>query len=109
MVEVFAGVVCLVFAVMLTFVFPVQRGRLSNQLWDLFTFGLWLAAAYLIRPMDVLGNLVLGVVTGFIAVLIRDFRLWTARFRDRSYGRRHRYYWYGRARDWYGRGRRRRG
>jgi hypothetical protein len=108
MVEVFAGVICLVFAVMLTFVFPVQRGRFSNQLWDLFTFGLWLAAAYLIRPMDLLGNLVLGAVAGFLAVLIRDFRLWTVRFRDRGYGRRHRYYWYGRARDWYGRRRRRR-
>jgi len=107
MLEVFAGVICLVFAVMLTFVWPIQRGRLSNQVWDLFTFGLWLAAAYLIRPLDLLGTLALGVGAGVIAVLIRDFRLWAVRFRDRSYGRRHRYYWYGRTRDWYRRGRRR--
>ncbi len=107
MLEVFAGVICLIFAVMLTFVWPIQRSRLSNQVWDLFTFGLWLAAAYLIRPLDLLGTLALGVGAGFIAVLIRDFRLWAVRFRDRSYGRRHRYYWYGRTRDWYRRGRRR--
>lgn len=91
---------------MLTFVWPVQRSRLSNQLWDLFTFGLWLGAAYLIRPLELPVALVLGGAAGFIAVLICDLRLWTVRFRDRSYGRRHRYYWYGRARDWYGRRRR---
>ncbi len=108
MTEVFMGLLCLFFAVMLTFVLPIQRGRVRNQLWDLVTLGLCVAAAYLINYFDMPSNLILGALAGVGAILIRDFRLWAVRFRDRTYGRRHRYYWYGQARDWYGRGRRRR-
>jgi hypothetical protein len=54
-----------------------------------------------------LSNLGVGVIAGILAILFRDFRLWTVRFQDRVYRRSHRYYWYGRARDWYGRRRRR--
>lgn len=100
------GLGCLLAGLALTFVLPIQRGQLNNQLWDLIVFGLFVAGAYLINYYDPLSNLVLGAIAGFVAVLIRDFRLWTVRFRDRTYTRRHRYYWYGRARNWMGRRRR---
>lgn len=106
--SIFIGLLCVLFGLLLTFVFPIQRGRLRNQLWDFFTLALFVAGAYFINYFDMPSNLILGAVVGFVAILIRDFRLWTVRFRDRAYGRRHRYYWYGRARDWYGRRGRRR-
>ena len=31
------GLSCLILGLLLTFVFPIQRGRLSNRLWDLMT------------------------------------------------------------------------
>lgn len=103
------GIGCGLAALALTLILPIQRGRLSNQMWDLITFALWLGAAYWGYPFDgLLTNLVAGAVAGFAAVLIRDFRLWLVRFQDRAYGRGHRYYWYGRARSaWGGRRRRR--
>jgi hypothetical protein len=93
---------------LLTFVFPIQRRRLSNQVWDFITLALFVAGAYFIGYYNPLTNLVIGALIGFVAILIRDFRLWVARFRGQVYGRAHRYHWYGRARDWYGRRRRRR-
>jgi hypothetical protein len=102
------GVICLFFGIMLTLVFPIQRGRLSNQLWDLITFVLFAAGSHFLNLWGAPGSLIVGIVAGIVAILIRDFRLWIVRFRDRSYSRGHRYYWYGRARDWYGRRRRRR-
>ena len=48
-----------------------------------------------------------GAIAGGVAILIRDFRLWLARFKSQVYRRSHRYYWYGRARDSAGRRRRR--
>lgn len=100
------GLGCVLFGLALTFVLPIQRGRLRNQLWDMVTFALFVAGAYFINYYDLVSNLVLGAIAGFAAILIRDFRLWTVRFRDRTYNRSHRYYWYGRARGWMGRRRR---
>jgi hypothetical protein len=102
------GLGCVLLAVALTLVLPVQRGRLNNQLWDLITFALWVAGAYWINYFDMPSNLILGGLAGFGSILIRDFRLWLVRFQDRAYNRSHRYYWYGRARNWWGRRRRRR-
>ena len=87
---------CVLLGFLLTFVFPIQRGRLGNQVWDLITLALFVTGAYLINYYDLLSNLVIGVIAGFIAILIRDFRLWKVRFRDQVYRRTHRYYWYGR-------------
>jgi hypothetical protein len=98
------GLGCTIFGLLLTFVFPIQRGRLGNQLWDLITLALYVAGAYFINYYDLLSNLIIGAIVGFIAILIRDFRLWTVRFRDQVYRRSHRYYWYGRM--WGGRRRR---
>jgi hypothetical protein len=103
-----AGLMCLFFGLALTFFFPIQRGRIQNQLWDLIVLGLFVAAVYFLNLWGFGENIVVGVVVGVVAILIRDFRLWMVRFRDRAYGRGHRYYWYGRARDAYSRRRRRR-
>ena len=103
----FLGVGCGLFGLLLTFVFPIQRRRLSNQVWAFITLALFVVSSYYLGPFNLLVNLVLGAIIGLVAILIRDFRLWIARFRGQVYGRSHRYHWYGRARDWYGRRRRR--
>lgn len=102
------GIACIVAGLLLTFVLPIQRRRFSNQLWDFITLALFVAGSALINYFDLLRNLVIGALVGFVAILIRDFRLWVVRFKGQVYGRSHRYHWYGRARDWYGRRRRRR-
>ncbi len=91
------GLGCVLLAVLLTFVFPIQRARLSNQAWDLVTLALLVGGAWWLNLFDTLSNVGLGLIAGFIAILIRDFRLWLARFRGQAYRRSHRYYWYGRA------------
>ena len=101
------GVMCVVLALLLTFVFRIQRGHLSSRLWDFVTLALFVAGAWWIHYWDPLSNLVVGVVAGFIAVVIRDIRLWAARFRGQVYRATHRYYWYGRAHSWFGERRRR--
>jgi len=100
------GTGCLILALLLTFLLPIQRGRFQNQLWDFITLALFVAGTWFIHYWDDLSNLGVGVIAGIVAILIRDFRLWAVRFQDRVYRRGHRYHWYGRARDWYGRRRR---
>jgi type II secretory pathway component PulF len=102
------GPACLVLGLLLTFVLPIQRGRIRNQLWDLITLALFVAGAWWVNYWDGLSNLGVGVIAGVIAILIRDFRLWKARFRDQVYRRTSPRYWYGRAYGWWGRRRRRR-
>ena len=94
------------FGVLLTLGLPIQRGRLSNQLWDFITLALFVLGLWWINYWDPLSNLGVGLIAGLGAVLIRDFRLWLVRYRSQAYRRGHRYYWCGRARDWYGRRRR---
>jgi type II secretory pathway component PulF len=101
------GIACTVAAFLLTFIFPIQRGRLWNQVWDFITLALFVAGAWLINYWDALSNLGVGVIAGVIAILIRDFRLWKVRFRDQVYRRTSPRYWYGRAYGWWGRRRRR--
>jgi hypothetical protein len=101
------ALIALAFAVLLTIGFPIQRGRFRNQLWDFITLALFVGGFWWLGWWDALSNLVVGVLAGLAAILVRDFRLWVARFKSQVYRRSHRYYWYGRARDWYG-GRRRR-
>ncbi len=93
---------------LLTFILPIQRGRLWNQLWDFITFALFVAGFWIFNIWDTASNITLGVIFGVVAILIRDFRLWAVRFRGQMYRRYHPRYWYGRAYDWYGRRRRRR-
>ncbi|MBL8055994.1 MAG: hypothetical protein JNK29_04815 [Anaerolineales bacterium] len=101
------GFGCLLLALALTFILPIQRGRLNN-FWDFVTLALWTAGAFWVNYWDMPSNLVVGFLAGLGSIFIRDFRLWLVRFQDRSYGRGHRYYWYGRARSaWGGRRRRR--
>lgn len=95
------GLVCVAIAVLLTFVFPIQRQRFSNQLWDFITLGLFVAGLYFVNYYDPPSNLILGGLIGAVAILIRDFRLWVARFKSQAYRRSHRYHWYGRAHTWY--------
>ncbi len=101
------GIGSVALGLLLTFVIPIQRRRLSNQVWDFITLALFVAGAYFIGFFGLLSDLVIGAIVGFVAILIRDFRLWVVRFRGQTYRRSHRYHWYGRARDWYGRRRRR--
>jgi H+/Cl- antiporter ClcA len=49
MAQTFTGLLCLFFGLALTFFFPIQRGRLQNQLWDLIVLGLFVAAAYFLN------------------------------------------------------------
>jgi type II secretory pathway component PulF len=102
------GAGSLILGLLLTFVIPIQRGRLRNQLWDFITLALFAVGAYWIGTNNPAIDVAIGVVVGLVAILIRDFRLWLVRFKGQLYGRSHRYHWYGRANDWYGRRRRRR-
>jgi len=90
------GAGAILLGLLLTFVFPIQRGRLQNGGWDIITLALFVAGVYLINYYDSFSNIVIGVIAGFVAVVIRDFRLWMVRFRDQTYRRSHRYHWYGR-------------
>jgi chromate transport protein ChrA len=101
------GVASVILALLQTFVFRIQRGNLSNRLWDFATLALFVAGLWWIGFWDPLTNLVAGVIAGLAAIVIRDVRLWAARFRGQVYRRTHRYYWYGRGLGWFG-GRRRR-
>ena len=101
------GAACLVLALLLTFVFRIQRNNLSNRVWDFVTLALCVSGAWWVNLWDPLSNLVVGVAAGLLAILIRDIRLWVARFRGQVYRRTHRYYWYGRGFGLFG-GRRRR-
>jgi chromate transport protein ChrA len=100
------GAACMILALLLTFVFRIQRNNLSNRLWDFITLVLFVAGVWWINLWDPLSNLVVGVVAGLVAIGIRDIRLWAARFRGQVYRRTHRYYWYGRGFGLFG-GRRR--
>jgi len=100
------GIGCLVLALLLTLIFPIQRGRRRNQVWDFITLALMVGAAWWINYWEVVSNVVVGLIAGGLAIIIRDVRLWAARFRSQVYRRSHRYHWYGRARDWAGRRRR---
>ena len=95
------GLFCVVVALLLTFVLRIQRGGLSHRFWDVVTLVLFVLGVWWIGYWDALSNLVVGVVAGLIAVLIRDIRLWAARFRSMVYRRTHRYYWYGRGFGWW--------
>ena len=97
----------LALGLLLTFVFPIQRGRFWNRMWDLITLALFVAGAWFINYWDRLSNVGLGLMAGLIAVIIRDFRLWLVRFKGQVYRATHPYYWYGRVYNSYGRRRRR--
>ena len=100
------GAICVILALLLTFVFRIQRGSLAARFWDFVTLVLFVLGAWWINYWDPLSNLIVGVVAGLVAVVIRDIRLWAARFRGMVYRRTHRYYWYGRGFGLFG-GRRR--
>jgi hypothetical protein len=101
------GAVCVILALLLTFVFRIQRNALSNRLFDFVTLVLFVLGVWWISYWDPLSNIVVGVIAGLVAVVIRDIRLWAARFRGQLYRRSHRYYWYDRGFGMFG-GRRRR-
>ena len=103
------GPALLIAGFLLTFIFPIQRGRLQNQVWDFITLALFVAGWWRLNVWDVPSNIVIGVLCGVGAVIIRDFRLWLVRFKGQMYRRYNPRYWYGRAYDWYdGRRQRRR-
>ena len=101
------GAACIILALLLTFVFGIQRNNLSNRLFDFITLVLFVAGVWWVNYWDPLSNIVVGVVAGLVAIVIRDVRLWVARFRGQVYRRTHRYYWYGRGFGLFGGGRRR--
>jgi hypothetical protein len=101
------GVDCVVLALLLTFVFRIQSGKLSDRLWDFVTSALFVVGVWWVHDWDPLSNWVVGVLAGLIAVVIRDIRHWAARFRGQVYRSTHRYYGYDRGFGWFG-GRRRR-
>jgi hypothetical protein len=77
---------------MLTFVCRIQRERLSSKFRAFVTLVLFVIGVRWINYWDAVSNLVVGVVAGLIAVLIRDRRMWAARFRGQVYRRTHRYF-----------------
>jgi H+/Cl- antiporter ClcA len=98
---------CLILGLLLTFVFPIQRGRLWNTFWDLVTLVLFVVGTLYIHFWDFWSNVGVGLIAGVIAILIRDFRLWVVHFRSQVYRRTSPRYWYGRAYGLLGRRRRR--
>ncbi len=98
---------CLILGLLLTFVFPIQRGRFWNSFWDLVTLVLFVVGTLSIHFWDFWSNVGVGLIAGVIAILIRDFRLWVVRFRGQVYRRTSPRYWYGRAYGLLGRRRRR--
>ena len=90
-----------ILGLLLTFIFPIQRGRMWNTLWDLVTLGLFVAGAVIIDYWDPVSNWTVGLIAGVVAVLLRDFRLWKVRFQNRVYRAYSPRYWYGRAYGWY--------
>ncbi len=99
---------CLVLGLLMTFVIPIQRQRFWNLATDVFTLLLFIAGVWIINYWDQWSNFGVGLIAGVIAVIIRDFRLWLARFKGQVYRTTHPRYWYGRAYGWYNRRRQRR-
>jgi len=102
------GPALLVAGLLLTFIFPIQRGRLANQVWDFITFVLFMAGWIISNYWDLASNIILGLIFGVGAILIRDFRLWVVRFKGQVYRRTNPRYWYGQAYGLFDRRRRRR-
>ena len=98
---------CLILGLLLTFIFPIQRGRLWNTVWDLVTLGLFVFGTLQINYWDPLSNWGVALIAGVMAILIRDFRLWKVRFQGQVYRATNPRYWYGRAYSAWGRRRRR--
>lgn len=80
------SVTCVVLALLLTFVVRIQRRNLINRLRDFVTLALFVVGVWWVHDWDPLSNWVVGVLAGLIAVVIRDIRLWAARFRRRCTG-----------------------
>ena len=91
----------LLIALFLTFIAPPgRRGR-----WALFSavfvFGLFVAAAFFIWPLDPNNQwnwLLPGALAGIIGVLIRDVRRSARYFQNITYRMRHPYFWSSRLR-----------
>ena len=97
------GWISLVAAVLLTFFFPLGREHARHFISQLFIFGLFIVAAFILIPSAWFGSgaavksIVIGVIVGLIAVLYRDVRRFFRFFRGKVYRVSHPYYWYERA------------
>ena len=103
------GILCLVLAIGLTLFYPLGRKNGSHLISSLIILALFVTAAFNLIPANVVPSdamvIVIGLIAGGIAVLIRSVRRWVRYFQGAVARRTSPYYWYQRA---YSRRRRRR-
>lgn len=94
------GVICLVAALLLTFVYPLGQRRGNHVASEIILLILFTIAAYALIPTAWVPNdlvvLLIGLGVGWLAVIYRDVRRFFRFFRGKIYRMSHPYYWYGR-------------
>jgi hypothetical protein len=94
------GVICLILALLLTFVYPLGQRRGSHAISEIILVILFMVAAYALIPSAWVPNdlvvLAIGFGVGLVAVIYRDVRRFFRFFRGKIYRMSHPYYWYGR-------------
>jgi len=107
--QTFLGLLCLVLAIGLTVFYPLGRKNGSHLLSNVIIIALFITAAFNLIPVEAVPSdvmvIVIGLIAGGIAVLIRSVRRWVRYFQGAVARRTSPYYWYQRA---YTRRRRRR-
>ena len=96
------GLLCLVGASALTFAWPLGRRSGGHIFLSLFIVIFFVLAAYNLIPVTWIPRentwqvILIGLVTGLLAVLYRDVRRFVRFFHGKVYRFTHPYYWYGR-------------
>ena len=95
------GWLCLAGGIALAFFWPLGRKDAGHFLFNLVIIALFVAAAFNLITRDMLESdatvLVMGLVAGLLAVLVRSVRRWLKYFQGVVARRTSPYYWYRRA------------
>jgi hypothetical protein len=95
------GWLCLAGGVALAFFWPLGRKDAGHLLFNLAILALFVAAAFNLITRDMVESdatvLVMGLVAGLLAVLVRSVRRWLKYFQGVVTRRTSPYYWYRRA------------